>query len=162
MPEKDPFQPLDADSRALARQLIDTATSGALATTNPETGAPNVTRIAIGTDTDGTPVTLISGLASHTPALRADPRCALMLGEPPEKGDPLAFPRLMLDCRAAFIERTDPAFAPLRDHFLAQRPKSKLYIDLPDFAFARLEIDRATLNGGFGKAFRLAAADLTA
>lgn len=160
MPPKDPFQPLDDASRALAHTLIAQATSGALAVLNPDTGAPSVTRVAVATDAQGRPVSLISGLASHTPALQADPRCSLMLGDPPAKGDPMAFPRLMLDCRALFVARTDPAFPALRDHVLSQRPKSKLYIDLPDFRFVRFQVLSATLNGGFGKAVRLTAGDL--
>lgn len=157
---KDPFQPLDDTSRALAHRLITEAKSGALAVLDPETGAPSVTRVAMAADPQGTPISLMSGMATHLPALQADPRCSLLLGDPPAKGDPMAFPRLMLTCTAQFIERTDPGFAALRDHFLAQRPKSKIYIDLPDFRFARFAVQSAMLNGGFGKAFRLSSADI--
>lgn len=160
MPPKDPFQPLDDTSRALAHKLIAEAKSGALAVLNPETGVPSVTRVAMASDPQGTPISLVSAMATHTPALMADPRCSLMLGDPPAKGDPMAFPRLMLTCQARFMARTDPDFPTLRDHFLDQRPKSKIYIDLPDFQFVLFDVLSAMLNGGFGKAFKLSADDV--
>ena len=106
------------------------------------------------TDPDGAPLTLISTLASHTGALQADPRCSLLLGEPGPRGDPLTHPRLTLDCTAHITDK-----APLRDHYLAQHPKAKLYIDFSDFLMVRLDIQSALLNGGFGKAFRMTATD---
>lgn len=154
MTQKDPFQPLDDNARALARRLIDQARFGALAVISPDTGAPSVTRIAVATDPDGAPLTLISTLASHTGALQADPRCSLLLGEPGPRGDPLTHPRLTLDCTAHITDK-----APLRDHYLAQHPKAKLYIDFSDFLMVRLDIQSALLNGGFGKAFRMTATD---
>ena len=154
MTQKDPFQPLDDNARALARRLIDQARFGALAVISPDTGAPSVTRIAVATDPDGAPLTLISTLASHTGALQADPRCSLLLGEPGPRGDPLTHPRLTLDCTAHITDK-----APLRDHYLAQHPKAKLYIDSSDFLMVRLDIQSALLNGGFGKAFRMTATD---
>lgn len=93
-------------------------------------------------------------------ALRANPACALLLGEPGEKGDPLTHPRLMIRARARFIAPDDPNRPALRAHWLKGHPKATLYIDLPDFAFVRLEPLSALLNGGFGKAFRFSAEDL--
>lgn len=161
MPAKDPFQPVDNEARSLARELIDTARYGALAVLSPDTGAPSVTRIAVGTDTDGTPVTLISSLSSHTAALKADPRCSLLVGEPGSKGDPLTHPRLTLECTAEFLSRDDPEHPALRDHYLKTHPKAALYIDFADFSFVRLRATQALLNGGFGKAFKLIASDLS-
>ena len=56
-------------------------------------------RVAVATDAQGTPVTLVSDLSHHTRALRADPACSLLVGEPGEKGDPLTHPRLSLQGR---------------------------------------------------------------
>lgn len=41
-----------------------------------------------------------------------------------------------------------------------RHPKASLYAGFADFSFWLMEIDRAYLNGGFGKAFTLSAADL--
>lgn len=158
MPNPDPVQPPDDDARALARRLLHDARHAALAFADPATGTPGISRIALAIAPDGTPLTLISGLAPHTAALRARPACAIMVGDPPDRGDPLTHPRLMVRAQAAFAPPQDrPA---LRGHWLALRPKAMLYVDLPDFAFVRLHIDSALLNGGFARAFRLTARDL--
>ena len=54
----------------LAKTLIRTARYGTLATIDNKTGAPNATRVGVGTDIDGAPIILISRLAAHTPALK--------------------------------------------------------------------------------------------
>ena len=154
-----PIRPTDAEARALARRLIAEARHGALAVLHPDSGAPHVTRIAVGTDPDGQPLTLISSLSLHTRALQAQPRACLLLGEPGPRGDPLTHPRLSLDIDAEFLPR-GALHERLRDHWLGQHPKARLYIDFADFAFVRLRPAGAALNGGFGKAYSLTAADL--
>ena len=156
----DPVRDPDAEARALARRLIDGAAHAALAVTDPADGTPAISRIAFARAPEGGFLTLVSSLAPHRAALEANPACALMLGEPGEKGDPLTHPRLMVKARAAFVAPDDPARATLRDHWLARHPKAKLYIDFADFAFARLAPVSALLNGGFGRAFRLTPDDL--
>ncbi|WP_103334462.1 HugZ family protein [Pseudotabrizicola formosa] len=156
----DPVLPADDAARALSRDLL-AATHAALSYLEPETALPAISRIAFGLDPAGVPMTLISALAPHSAALRANPACALLLGEPGPKGDPLTHPRLMLQARAQFIAPDDPNRPTLRDHWLAHHPKSKLYIDFADFSLVRLHPVSALLNGGFGRAFRLSPADLT-
>jgi hypothetical protein len=158
MANPDPFQPADDAARSLARQLLADARHAALAWTDPATGTPGISRIALALAPDGVPLTLVSALTQHTPALRASPACALMVGEPGGRGDPLTFPRLMIRAQAQVCPPADRAA--LRAHWLARRPKSALYVDLPDFAFVRLVPPGAMLNGGFGRAFRLSPADL--
>lgn len=155
MQRPDPVQSPDDAARTLARDLLANATHAALAYTDPATGTPGISRIALALALDGTPLTLISGLAPHTAALRAHPACALMVGEPGDKGDPLTHPRLMIRAQAVFADRAE-----LRDHWLSLRPKATLYVDLPDFAFVRLVPESALLNGGFARAFRLSPQDL--
>ncbi|WP_106205266.1 HugZ family protein [Aliiruegeria haliotis] len=156
----DPIRPTDAEARSLAKELLRGAGFAALGVLDPETGSPMVTRVAIGTDFDGAPVTLVSSLSQHTTALRANAACSVLVGEPASKGDPLTHPRLTVQCKARFISREDPGHEPLRERWLAHHPKAKLYIDFGDFGFVRLEVERAFLNGGFGKAYVLTAADL--
>ncbi|MEL6517405.1 MAG: pyridoxamine 5'-phosphate oxidase family protein [Pseudomonadota bacterium] len=160
MPQTSPIRPTDDDARALARALIDSARFGALGVQDPETGAPMVTRVAAATTPDGAPLTLISDLSTHTTALRANPICSLLLGEPGGKGDPLTHPRITLQCRAAFLRHGQPGHADLRAHYLSQQPKAQLYIDFADFSFAIFTVTAAHLNGGFGKAFILTPQDL--
>jgi putative heme iron utilization protein len=96
----------------------------------------------------------VSQLSAHTRALQADPRCSLLLGEP-GKGDALAHPRISLSCRASGVEKGAPAHARVERRYLNKNPKAKLYAGLGDFRFFRLEVESASLNGGFGKAFLL-------
>ncbi|MBS8227155.1 HugZ family pyridoxamine 5'-phosphate oxidase [Vannielia litorea] len=158
MPDTDPIRPTDEDARRLARGLLDDARFGALGVL--EGGMPMVSRIAVGIDAGGGPVTLVSSLSAHTSALRAEPACSLMVGEPGPKGDPLTHPRLSLQCRARFVARESEDHAALRARWLESHPKAKLYIDFGDFGFVALDVQGAFLNGGFGKAFRLTPQDL--
>jgi putative heme iron utilization protein len=164
MPQKIPFRPVDDGARALARSLIDTATFAALAVLRPdigtELGTPSVTRIALATAHDGAPVSLVSTLSSHTAALIANPSCSLLIGEPEDKGDPLTHPRLTLHAEAHLVDRASPDHKILRDHYLLQRPKAKLYIGFGDFHLLTFRMRDALLNGGFGKAYLLSPADL--
>lgn len=157
---KDVFRAPDADARALARCLLAEAAHAALAVTAPDTGRPSVSRIALARDLAGSPLSLISSLSPHTAALEKTPDCALLVGEPGDTGDPLTHPRLTLHCRAQLVARESADHPPLRDHYLSQRPKAKLYIDFADFRLVRFTVRDALLNGGFGKAFLLTPEDL--
>ena len=149
---KQPVAAADDEARTLARRLMD-AKHAALAYSDAE--GPGISRIAFGLDAGGCPLTLVSGLAAHTAALRDNPACAVMLGDPAAKGDPLTHPRLMLRVQAEFVAKESQ-----RDHWLKGHPKAALYIDFTDFVFIRLRPVSALLNGGFGKAWRLAPEDV--
>ncbi|ABS65190.1 pyridoxamine 5'-phosphate oxidase-related FMN-binding [Parvibaculum lavamentivorans DS-1] len=147
------------EARGLAETLLRTCRYGALAYLEPGTGQPVTSRVGCAPDIDGTVFFPASGLSAHTKALAQDARCSLLIGEP-GKGDPLAHPRLSLIARVVRVEKDGDAYARLRSRYLARHPKSEIYLDLPDFAFYRLDCERAFLNGGFGKAFDLAPADM--
>ena len=49
-----------------ARLMARKALKGALATTDTDTGGPYASMILLATTVDGSPITLISGLARHT------------------------------------------------------------------------------------------------
>ncbi|MFN3938335.1 MAG: HugZ family protein [Gemmobacter sp.] len=159
-PRPDPVAPADDEARALARRLLADARHAALAVLEPGSGAPFVSRIAFGLGPGGRPATLISALALHTAALRADPRCCLLVGEPGARGDPLTHPRLSLRATAGFLAADDPGRPALRDRWLADHPKARLYADFADFAFVVFTPVSAALNGGFARAYALTAADL--
>jgi heme iron utilization protein len=160
MAEKKPdvLQAVDEKARRLAKGLIRSARYGALATLDPMDGSPSVSRVSLATAMDGSPVFLISALSSHCTNLKTDSRCSLLLGEP-GKGDPLAHPRITLIGKATQIS-TEPDRTYIRNRYLARHPKAALYVDFPDFSFWRFEPSRASLNGGFGKAYALSADDL--
>lgn len=157
--KKDVIRPTDEEAIGLSKALMRSARHGALAVLDPETGAPQASRVAVATDLDGTPIILVSSLSGHTSGLLADPRCSLLLGEP-GKGDPLAHPRITMACRAVRTERGSAEHARVARRFLARHPKAKLYADFGDFAYFLLHPEGASLNGGFGKAYRLTREDL--
>jgi heme iron utilization protein len=144
----------DFDASGLARTLLRTIRSGALATVDPSSGAPFASLVSVATDMDGSPLLLVSRLAVHTTHLDQDPRASLLLAAS-GKGDPLAHPRLTLMGRVAVTE--DPR---VRRRFLARHPKAELYADFPDFSFRRLTIEGAHLNGGFARAALLSPSEI--
>ena len=159
--KSDPIRPTDDGARGDARRLMAEAEFASIGVLSQETGAPMVTRIAVLLAADGTMTSLISDLSSHTRALRSDPRSSLLVGEPGPKGDPLTHPRRSLSTIAEFVDRNDPRHGELREAWLENRPKTKLYIDFADFNFVRFVVASADLNGGFGKAYELTAQDLS-
>lgn len=158
-PRKDVIRPTDREAIRLARTLMRTARHASLGVLEPETGAPFVSRVAMATDVDGTPVILVSSLSAHTGALLADPRASLLVGEP-GKGDPLAHPRMSVACLASRIEVGTRDHERLAGRFLSNHPKSRLYAGFADFSYFSLAPQQASLNGGFGKAYALSRNDL--
>ena len=158
-PNKSVIRETDDDARRLAKSLVRTARFGAIAALQPETGHPLASRVAVASDLDGTPVILASTLSGHTSAILNDARCSLLAGEP-GKGDPLAHPRITLFCSAERLEHDGVSHLRVRKRYLARHPKAALYADFGDFAFFRLNVVGASLNGGFGKAFELGPEDL--
>lgn len=148
----------DDEARNQARELIFTARFAAIAVIDPESGYPNSSRVLTATDGASQPVILASRLAAHTKALLAMPRCSLLFGEP-GKGDPLAWPRISLQCDAFAVALDDLERPHLRARFLRRHPKAALYVDFPDFLFFRLSPVAASLNGGFGRAYALTRQD---
>jgi heme iron utilization protein len=151
---KSVLRELTPEAIAEAKALVRAADHAALAVLEPGTGWPLASRVGLATLPDGTPLILISALAAHSAALDADPRCSLLVGTV-GKGDPLAHPRITLVCRAAVIERQSAVGMEARTRYLAMHPKAAIYIDLPDFRFFRLAIERASFNGGFGRAYAI-------
>jgi heme iron utilization protein len=149
----EPQHPPAFDAAVLAKHLLRTIRSGALATLDPD-GIPFATLVTVATDPDGSPLLLTSRLSGHTANMEREPRVSILLAQT-GKGDPLAHPRLTVMGRA---ERTgEPR---IRARFLARHPKAQLYADFADFSFWRVEIGGGHLNGGFARAASLSAADL--
>lgn len=157
--KKDVLQPVDDDARRQAKALVRSARFAALGTLDPSDGSPAVSRVSLSTTITGDPCFFISRLSGHFGNLEADPRCSVLVGEP-GKGDPLAHPRITIIGRAAKVEGAE--LAAIKSRYLLRHPKAQLYAEFPDFAMWRVTPLRASLNGGFGRAFALSAGDLAA
>jgi heme iron utilization protein len=153
MTETPPPEP-DFDGVSLARHLLRTVRAGALATLDADSGFPFASLVTVATAPDGSPLLLMSRLAAHTGNLDRDARASILLAQG-GKGDPLAHPRLTVTGR---IARTEEPRA--RARFLARHPKAKLYAGFGDFAFWRMDLTGAHLNGGFARATTLSSAEM--
>jgi putative heme iron utilization protein len=157
-PENAP-QPADFVPREVAKTLLRATRAGTLATLDRNTGYPFASLVNVATDVDGSPLILVSRLATHTANLEVDGRAALLLAEM-GKGDALAHPRLTVLGTFTPVARDSADDARIRRRFLARHPKSELYAGFGDFAFWRIGVVSAHLNGGFARAADLSAADV--
>lgn len=151
--------PADFDPKPLAKTLLRATRAGTLATIDRNTGHPFASLVNIATDVDGSPLILTSRLSTHTANLEADGRASVLLAET-GKGDPLAHPRLTVLGGFAAVARDSADETRVRRRFLARHPKSELYAGFGDFAFWRMTVASAHLNGGFARAADLTAADV--
>jgi hypothetical protein len=157
-PENAP-QPADFVPRDVAKTLLRVTRAGTLATLDRNSGHPFASLVNVATDVDSAPVILISRLATHTANLECDGRASLLLAET-GKGDALAHPRLTVLGTFAPLARDSADEPRIRRRFLARHPKSELYAGFSDFAFWRMAVVSAHLNGGFARAADLNAADV--
>lgn len=151
--------PADFAPHEVARALLRATRAATLATLDRSSGYPFSSLVNVATDTDGSPVILVSRLATHTANLEVDGRASLLLAET-GKGDALAHPRLTVLGTLAHVAREGADDGRIRRRFLARHPKSELYAGFGDFAFWRMRVVSAHLNGGFARAADLAAADV--
>jgi len=151
--------PADFEPLTVAKTLLRCVRAGTLATLDRNTGHPFGSLVNVATDVDGSPFILVSGLATHTANLEVDTRASILLAET-GKGDPLAHPRLTVLGGMETVQRESAEGQRLRRRFLARHPKSELYADFPDFAFWRMRVASAHLNGGFARAADLKADDV--
>jgi heme iron utilization protein len=151
--------PADFEPKSIAKRLLRTTRAGSLATIDRNTGHPFASLVNVATDADGSPLILVSQLSTHTANLEKDGRASVLLAST-GKGDPLAHPRLTLLGSFRQLPRDDACEPRVRRRFLAKHPKSELYAGFADFAFWRLDVVSAHLNGGFARAADLKAADV--
>ncbi|KJF68307.1 HugZ family pyridoxamine 5'-phosphate oxidase [Rhizobium nepotum] len=142
----------------VARNVLHTSRTAALATLDPQSGYPYTTATNIGIEPDGTPYFFAAGLTLHARNMEADPRISLTLA-PFGKGDALTLPRLTLVGKAELMDADDVSLA--RRRYIDRYPKAKLYLSLPDTRFYRLRTQGVQINGGPARnASNITAADL--
>jgi putative heme iron utilization protein len=151
--------PADFMPRDVAKSLLRAIRTGTLATLDRNSGHPFASLVNVATDVDGAPLILVSRLATHTANLERDGRASLLLAET-GKGDALAHPRLTVLGVMAPVARDSTDEPRVRRRFLSGHPKSELYAGFADFAFWRMSVVSAHLNGGFARAADLTAADV--
>lgn len=129
-----------------ARLLLRRARTGTLATLNAEGGIPYASLANLATDTDGSPLIMVSTLAWHTRNLLADPRASVLVAEMPATGDVLTGSRITVMGR---FEKTDAPRTARR--YLARHPEAAMYAGFGDFGYWRLIPERIHAVAGFGR-----------
>lgn len=129
-----------------ARNLLRRARTATLGTLNADDGIPYASLVNLATDVRGCPVILVSTLAWHTRNLLADPRASVMVAEMPEQGDALTGARVTVMGRFSKVGAGE-----VSRRYLARHPAAELYVGFGDFAFWRLEPEKAHAVAGFGR-----------
>jgi len=138
------------ETEVQARTMIRASLKGALATLLTPGGHPYASLLLTATDSDGSPLFLISKLALHTRNLLADPRASLLIDATGTEADPMQGSRITLigEARPTVSESA-------KRRFLARHPAAAGYASFPDFAFYALDVQSAHFIGGFGRIFDL-------
>lgn len=139
--------------RTLLREL-DRASLATILPAEPA-GWPYASLVLVAVDHDLSPILLLSDMAEHTKAIKADGRVSLLFDGTGGLDQPLTGPRATV---LGWAERI--ADERLKARFLARHPDAALYAGFKDFAFYRLAVERAHLVGGFGKIRWIEAAEL--
>ena len=136
------------DMPRTVRALLRAVDRASLATSLPgqPTAWPYASLVLVAVDHDLSPILLLSDMAEHTKAIKADDRVSLLFDGTGGLDQPLTGPRATVLGRA---ERT--ADERLKARFLARHPDAALYGGFKDFGFYRIAVERAHLVGGFGK-----------
>jgi putative heme iron utilization protein len=144
------------DTPRTVRGLLRALDRASLATSLPGEPAPwpYASLVLAAVDHDLSPILLLSDMAEHTRAIKADDRVSLLFDGTGGLDQPLTGPRATLLGRA---ERT--ADERLKARFLARHPDAALYAGFKDFGFYRIAVERAHLVGGFGKIRWIGAAE---
>lgn len=139
-----------------ARRLIRGARTAALATLLDD-GTPYASLVKTASDHAGQPVILVSRLAWHTRNLEADGRASLLFSSGSADGDPLEAPRVTAIGRLSPCANSQGAEPLWAERFLACHPDATAYVNISDFSFWRMAIERCRAIAGFGRIVTLEA-----
>lgn len=131
-----------------ARALLRRRSEAALATLDAKTGAPMASHTIVACALDGSPILLLSRLASHGRNVRADPRLSLLVAGAPNPAAPIDVERLMLE--GEVLDDIDPD---TKARYLARYPSAAQYADFGDFQFFQVRVERIRYVEGFANAF---------
>lgn len=147
------------DLPRLVRDLMRGRDRASLATSLPAEGGawPYASLVLVAVDHDLSPLLLMSDLAEHSKAIKADPRVSLLFDGTAGLDQPLTGPRATVLGRAAVVDDER-----LKQRFLARHPDAAMYAGFADFRLYRVAVERAHLVGGFGKIRWFSVAELLA
>lgn len=129
-----------------ARKVARACRTGSLSTMMADDGTPYASLVLTAFDHDATPILLISRLADHTKNILKQPRVSLLCDGTSGLAEPLTGPRVTL---LGHAEKTEDAR--VKQRYLARHPSAEMYAGFADFAFYRINVERAHIVAGFGK-----------
>lgn len=130
----------------LARKVARACRTGSLSTVMADDGTPYASLVLTAFDHDATPILLISRLAEHTKNILKQPRVSLLCDGTAGFAEPLTGPRVTL---LGHAEKTEDER--LKRRYLARHPTAEMYAGFADFAFYKINVERAHIVAGFGK-----------
>lgn len=131
-----------------ARTIAKASAQGILSTLDREDGTPYGSVVELLPLEEGNFVVFVSNMADHTKNLKKDPRGSILVADGFGNGYALAL------SRATFMgtfEKVKEGSSLYRDKYLELHPEANIYIDFPDFAFYKLNVERVRYIGGFGR-----------
>ena len=145
-----------ADRALPVHQLLQREKYGVLSTLSRKAGGwPFGSLAAFALSKQGEPLVLLSNMSEHTQKMLADPRVSLFVQDSQALANPQAGARATLLCTAAGTE-VDEA----RQAYLQRFPEAAGLLQLGDFRFFKLQIERVRYIGGFGEMYWLSGADM--
>ncbi len=144
------------------KSLLEQRPVAALATLHQ--GAPAISMVPFALMPEGARFIIhVSGLATHTGDLLANPAVALLVTASGEEGEsPLALPRVSIQGRASACAPDSPAYRQARAAYLAKLPDAEELFSFADFSLFLIETLAVRYVAGFGKALSLTAEQLAA
>lgn len=148
-----------SDPAAALHDLLTRARVLSLATL--DAGAPSVSLVPYAVAWGPVRVyALLSELAPHTAALRADPRCGWMVHEAEREGDPRGghgLARLTARAEARFLPREEARACGAEGLYRARFAVAETLLGLRDFHFCELAPTAGSVSfvQGFGRAYRV-------
>ncbi len=127
--------------------LVRESRRGMLATLMKGSGFPFGSLVDLLPRENGDVVMFLSALAEHQHYLSRDPRASILIAPQLFEEDALARPRVTLIGRTE--QETDRSR--LVQPYLAAHPGAEHYIELPDFQFYRLYVEKVRYIAGFGE-----------
>ena len=143
----DPKSPAQ-QARAVARACRTASLATIMAGNGVPLGGhhPYASLVLVAFDHDASPLLLISRLADHTKNILGHDRVSLLCDGTAGLSEPLTGPRVSL---LGVAEKTDDPRH--RARYLARHPSAEMYAGFGDFAFYKMQVERAHLVAGFGK-----------
>jgi putative heme iron utilization protein len=142
---------------AQLKQLLRERRVAALGTLHA--GAPHVSMVPYAIASDGSGLIIhVSGLATHTKDMRADPRVSLLVMDAGGgETSALALPRASIQGTALEPAPDSPDLPALRAAYLERFPEASQMFGFADFSMFKIQPESVRFVAGFGEAHTLSA-----